>query len=91
MSTMKLNRGSQNMDILQFTVSLLDARLTLGARPLNRLIQNVILEPLAMELISGSIRSNEEVKIRVEGDNLVVQPNHQLTDNPKDLTPSDTY
>jgi C-terminal, D2-small domain, of ClpB protein len=60
-----------------------------GARPLNRLIQKVILEPLAMELISGTIRPNEEVKIRVEGDNLVVIRNHEPTEDPNDLTPVD--
>jgi ATP-dependent Clp protease ATP-binding subunit ClpB len=51
-----------------------------GARPLNRLIQKVILEPLAMELISGGIGPNEDVKIRVEGDSLVVQRNHEPTE-----------
>lgn len=52
-----------------------------GARPLNRLIQKVILEPLAMELISGGIGPNEEVKIRIEGDNLVVHRNHETMEN----------
>jgi ATP-dependent Clp protease ATP-binding subunit ClpA len=50
---------------------------TYGARPLNRLIQKVILEPLAMELISGGVGPNEEVKIRAEGDQLVVKRNHE--------------
>lgn len=61
-----------------------------GARPLNRLIQNAILEPLAMELIDGGVRSNEEVKVKVEGDNLVVQRNHEAIDEPEDLTPPKT-
>ncbi len=51
-----------------------------GARPLNRLIQKVILEPLAMELISGGIGPHEEVKIRVSGDTLVVMRNHEPTE-----------
>lgn len=51
-----------------------------GARPLNRLIQKVILEPLAMELISGGIGPHEEVKIRVSGDTLAVIRNHEPTD-----------
>jgi ATP-dependent Clp protease ATP-binding subunit ClpA len=60
-----------------------------GARPLNRLIQNAILEPMAMELISGTIRANEEVKIRVEDEKLVVKRNHAPTVDPTDLTPPD--
>jgi ATP-dependent Clp protease ATP-binding subunit ClpB len=60
-----------------------------GARPLNRLIQNTILEPMAMELISGTIRANEEVKIRVEDEKLVVKRNHAPTVDPTDLTPPD--
>ena len=56
---------------------------------MNRLIQHVILEPMAMELISGCIRPNEEVKIRVEGDNLVVKRNHEPSDDPTDLSPPD--
>ena len=66
------------------------SNLIAGARPLNRLIQNVILEPLAMELISGGIRSNEEVTIRVEGDQLVVKRNHDVEDpKPVDLGDAD--
>lgn len=56
---------------------------------MNRLIQRVILEPLAMELISGTVKPNEEVKIRVEGENLVVKRNHEPTEDPNDLTPVD--
>jgi ATP-dependent Clp protease ATP-binding subunit ClpB len=55
--------------------------LTAGARPLNRLIQKMILEPLAMELISGGAGPNETVKIRVEQDNLVVKRNHEPTES----------
>jgi ATP-dependent Clp protease ATP-binding subunit ClpA len=86
---MKQNRGSQNMDILQYTVFSFMLSLTVGARPLNRLIQKVILEPLAMELISGCVRPNEEVKIRVERDNLIVKRNHEPKEDPNDLTPVD--
>jgi hypothetical protein len=34
-----------------------------------------------MELISGGVGPNEEVKIRVEGDNLVVKRNHEPTES----------
>ena len=44
---------------------------------------------MAMELISGTIRANEEVKIRVEDEKLVVKRNHAPTEDPADLTPPD--
>ncbi|KAJ3343223.1 chaperone ATPase hsp78 [Gonapodya sp. JEL0774] len=49
-----------------------------GARPLNRIIQKELLNQLAKELIEGSIRSGERVKVTV-GDGsggLVVVRNH---------------
>jgi|SRR5579859_6384680 ATP-dependent Clp protease ATP-binding subunit ClpB len=58
-----------------------------GARPLNRLIQKVILEPLAMELISGGVGPNEDVKVRMEGENLVVVRNHEPMAEERDLRP----
>jgi hypothetical protein len=71
------------MDILRPMVSLFPHSFLIpGARPLNRLIQKVILEPLAMELISGGVGPNEEVKIRVEGGLLVVKRNHDVPDVP---------
>jgi ATP-dependent Clp protease ATP-binding subunit ClpB len=36
---------------------------SLGARPLKRVIQKDILDPLAMKIISGEVRSGEKVKI----------------------------
>jgi C-terminal, D2-small domain, of ClpB protein len=78
------------MDILPFTVYCLKLLLTLGARPLNRLVQTAILEPLAMELIDGGVRSNERVKVRVKGGNLMVQRNHDPTDDANDLIPPKT-
>lgn len=39
-----------------------------GARPLNRLINKKLLNPLAVRLIRGEIRSNELARIRVRGD-----------------------
>jgi hypothetical protein len=42
-----------------------------------------------MGLISGGVRANEEVKIRVDGDKLVVKRNHEPSDDPTDLTPPD--
>jgi hypothetical protein len=57
---------------------------------LNRLIQNVILEPLAMELIDGGVRPQEEVKIRVEGGKLVVLRNHEPTEDSTPAAPINT-
>lgn len=48
-----------------------------GARPLNRLIQKQLLNPLAMHLIKGLVRSNETVKVVVEDGKLKVLPNHE--------------
>lgn len=61
-----------------------------GARPLNRLIHTAILEPLAMELISGGVRPNEEVKIRMEGDTLVVKRNHDPVEDTTDVASLDS-
>ena len=43
-----------------------------------------------MELISGGVGPNEDVKVRVEGDNLVVQRNHDPTDAPNGEKPTET-
>jgi len=64
------------------------SQLIIGARPLNRLIQNAILEPMAMELISGGIRPHEEVKVRVENEKLVVLRNHEPTEESTSVAPS---
>lgn len=48
-----------------------------GARPLNRLIQKQLLNPLAMHLIKGLVRSNETVKVVVEDGKLKVLQNHE--------------
>lgn len=51
-----------------------------GARPLNRLIQKQILNPLAIHLIKGLVRANETVHVTVQDAELVVKPNHQAGD-----------
>ncbi|KAI5805420.1 P-loop containing nucleoside triphosphate hydrolase protein [Peziza echinospora] len=49
-----------------------------GARPLQRLISKSMLNPLAMRIIRGEIRSGEVAKIRVAdgGEELEVEKNH---------------
>ncbi|MGE4132834.1 MAG: ATP-dependent chaperone ClpB [Bdellovibrionales bacterium] len=42
-----------------------------GARPLKRVIQNELLNPLAMKLLDHSIKSGDTVKVALKGDKLV--------------------
>lgn len=53
-----------------------------GARPLNRLINKKLLNPLAVRLICGEIRDNELARIRVNefGDGLEVLANRDIED-----------
>lgn len=48
-----------------------------GARPLNRLIQKKLLNPMATFLLKGQVKNNETVKVIVEDQALVVVPNHE--------------
>jgi len=41
-----------------------------GARPLKRVIQRLIIDPLAMQIISGTIHGDSVVSIVAEGDEL---------------------
>ena len=47
-----------------------------GARPLKRAIQRMILDPLAIKLLEGSIHDGELVTIDAEGDGLAFRPKH---------------
>lgn len=53
-----------------------------GARPLNRLINKKLLNPLAVRLIRGEIQSNELARIRVreDGEGLEVLANRKVED-----------
>lgn len=49
-----------------------------GARPLNRLIQKELLNPLAMQLLRGEVLEHETVDVTVnDKDALYVKPNHE--------------
>ena len=50
---------------------------TYGARPLNRLIQRAILNPLSRMLIDGTVVGNQQVKITVVNDQLILEPQAQ--------------
>lgn len=47
----------------------------LGARPLHRIIQTELLDPLAMQIIEGTIEDGEPVFVDVQGEKLVLTKN----------------
>lgn len=48
-----------------------------GARPLNRVLQKKLLNPLAMLMIRGQVKEGEAVNIDAKDGEIVVQPNHE--------------
>ena len=76
----QLQRLSKRLDEKRITLELTeDARTLLaergydpvyGARPLKRVIQRMILDPLAMEILDGRISEGSRLLVRVEGDGL---------------------
>jgi ATP-dependent Clp protease ATP-binding subunit ClpA len=44
-----------------------------GARPLKRIIQTAILDPLSLKIISGEIKEGARVSIDVKGEKLVIK------------------
>ncbi len=44
-----------------------------GARPLKRLIQNQILDPLAMMIMEGKVKEGGKVRVEIEGEQLKVK------------------
>jgi ATP-dependent Clp protease ATP-binding subunit ClpB len=49
-----------------------------GARPLNRVLQTEILNPLALMILRGEILDGEDVNITVANNKIYVQPNHEV-------------
>ncbi|WPK27336.1 hypothetical protein PUMCH_004719 [Australozyma saopauloensis] len=47
-----------------------------GARPLNRALQKLVLNPLAMLMIKGQVKEGETVNVSVKENQLYIQPNH---------------
>lgn len=45
-----------------------------GARPLKRVIQSELLNPLSKEIISGHIKSGDSVRIQADGGRLIIGP-----------------
>ncbi|CAG8960476.1 hypothetical protein HYFRA_00008195 [Hymenoscyphus fraxineus] len=48
-----------------------------GARPLARLIEKEILNRLAVLILRGSIRDGETARVEMDGNRVVIRPNHQ--------------
>lgn len=48
-----------------------------GARPLNRVLQKKLLNPMATLLINGNIREGETVNVDVRKGEIYVEPNHK--------------
>ena len=49
-----------------------------GARPLNRVIKNSVLDPLSKLIIAGGIRDDETAHVHVQGGKLFVSANHAV-------------
>mgnify|MGYP001347480665 CR=1 FL=1 len=45
-----------------------------GARPLKRVIQRRIIDPLAMKVLTGEVKDGDHVVIEAEGDDLIFVP-----------------
>jgi ATP-dependent Clp protease ATP-binding subunit ClpB len=54
---------------------------TYGARPLNRVIQSEMLNPLSVMLLSDRIREGETIRVRFDGprNRLQILPNHEVS------------
>jgi ATP-dependent Clp protease ATP-binding subunit ClpB len=48
-----------------------------GARPLKRVIQKELQDPLAEKVLSGEVRDGDEVKITAGSDRLLFRPKHE--------------
>lgn len=47
-----------------------------GARPLNRVLQKKVLNPLAMLMIKGQVKEGDSVEVTVKDTDVYVKPNH---------------
>ncbi len=77
--TKRLSERQLKLDLTPAALGLLAAQgydPVYGARPLKRAIQRMILDPLAIKLIEGTIHDGELVTIDVEGDGLAFRKQH---------------
>ncbi len=72
------HRLAQQQIVVEFSDQVFDHLTTtgydpvFGARPLKRLIQTTVLDPLAMEIIDGKIGSGDQVKLDVEDNQIAI-------------------
>jgi ATP-dependent Clp protease ATP-binding subunit ClpC len=52
---------------------------TYGARPMRRAVERVLEDPLAEEILKGSVHEGEPVQVSAEGDKLVFRQNSPAT------------
>ncbi|MBL7142223.1 MAG: AAA family ATPase [Candidatus Pacebacteria bacterium] len=52
----------------------------LGARPLKRVIQKMILDPLALKIVSGDIKARDSILVDMEDDNIVFRIDKDLVE-----------
>ena len=55
----------------------------LGARPLKRVIQKLVLDPLSLKIVSGEVKEGERVLVDLKEDNIVFQTPRDLIKVPK--------
>ena len=55
----------------------------LGARPLKRVIQREVLDPLSLKIVSGSLKEGERVAVDLEGDQIIFQNQSDLIKTPQ--------
>jgi ATP-dependent Clp protease ATP-binding subunit ClpB len=55
-----------------------------GARPLKRVMQKELQDPLAEKVLSGEVRDGDEVKITAGSDRLLFRPKHEAADTRAD-------
>ena len=56
---------------------------TYGARPLKRVIQHEVLDPLAMDIVSGTVAAGDRVTIAYTDDRISIVPQKQKTSTTK--------
>lgn len=63
---------------------------TFGARPLNRVIAQHIMNPLAKALLNGEIREEETARFVVQHGDIVLLPNHERSAGDEHIEPPPT-
>ncbi|MCH7604425.1 AAA family ATPase [Patescibacteria group bacterium] len=53
---------------------------SLGARPLRRIIQRMVLDPLALKIVSGEVNTGEKVLVEVSKGTIVIESSYKTID-----------